>query len=129
MTTALNDRIAEAQGWRRTVTGNKLKGVFIFWRNPEGKPAIRPDFTGTLEGLAGMMRELQEDQHRKEKALLRRPDVYLHWSWRYVPQEKVYACDLRNQSGYRHRTFDSPDDRPGDCVGEAYMSVFDKEEP
>ena len=122
-----NSRIALVKGWTYIPLADRV-GSFVQrfgtgWRNPKGEPATRPDFTGTLEGVAGLLRQLQEDQHRKEKALRRRPDVYLHWSWRYVPQEKIYACDLRNQSGYRHRSFDSPDDRPGDCVGEAYMSV------
>lgn len=31
---------------------------FTHWRNPEGKPARRPDYVGTLEGLAGLMREI-----------------------------------------------------------------------
>ena len=127
----INDRIAIAKGWtygeELRISSRKMGYVPTHWCNPEGKPAMRPDFTGTLEGATGMLRELQEAQHRKKKALRRRPDVYLHWSWRYVPQEKVYDCDLRNQSGYRHRVFESPVDRPGHCVGEAYMSVFGKE--
>lgn len=131
----INDRIALARGWTWHTEAmcyaqsNRVwvPDSYTHWTDPTDIIKECPDFVGTLEGVNGMLRELQEDQYRKEKALLRPPDVRLHWSWRYVPQEKVYACDLRNQSGYRHRGFESPDDRPSDCVGEAWMSVFGKD--
>lgn len=135
----LNRRIAKAKGWKWS--NKRLSFVKGYngalstaprcntnWLNPEGKPAIRPDFTGTLEGVSGMLRELQEKQYRKERALPHPPDVRLHWSWRYLPQEKVYRCTLKNQGCGRYILFESPEDRPGDCVGKAYMSVFGKEE-
>ncbi|GAI14619.1 unnamed protein product [marine sediment metagenome] len=99
----VNDRIAKAKGWTYIVTGNQLIGIFIFWRNPEGKPAHRPNFTGTLEGVAGMMRELQ-DWNLKPCG-----QGWLYW--RTVPEETHFV----------------PENNLGICVGEVWISQHEKE--
>lgn len=112
MTTDLNDRIAIAKGWARIVTGNQLAGVFIFWRNPEGKSAHRPNFVGTLEGLAGMLRELYEHDSL--------------WEIGFITINDGLQCCLYRKDG-SDRYYWAPWSRLGDCVGEAYLSVFGKE--
>lgn len=119
----LNSRIAIAKGWKR---GKKrlsfVKGYNgplstaprfnTNWRNPEGKPAIRPDFVDTLEGLAGMMRELGHA-----------------WVW-YFDERILKWCCYRRYHDSRVGTggqFQSDPEHPGDCVGEAYMGILGKE--
>ena len=128
-----NARIALAKGWRRvSYDDERIKDaqgnfLYFYWGSSSGiMQAELPDWAGTLQGIAELLRELQENQYRKEKALRRIPDILLRWSWRYVPQEREYACEFRNQSGYRHTSFTSPVDHPGDCVVDAYLSVFEK---
>jgi hypothetical protein len=62
MTTDLNDRIAKAKGWSYEEVEYHIGKPFVskWWHNPEGKPAIRSDFIGTLEGLAALIRDLND---------------------------------------------------------------------
>lgn len=113
----LNDRIAIAKGWRwkkllATVRGYEALGTH--WRNPKGRPALRPDFTGTLEGVAGMLWELG------------------NWEWLPTTKERAWYLPRRDEitenwicmPHQRDRPmFISGLDRPGDCVGDAYLSM------
>ena len=130
MTTDLNDNIAIAKGWAYEDVEYHIGGPFIDrqWINPEGEPAMRPDFTGTIEGVAGMMRELNKPRSIWDKTH--------RWSFywdrlakEFVCEEKIYVPEagpaFRIQTG---RSFFSPGDRPGDCEGEAWLSVFGKDE-
>ena len=103
----INERIALAKGWSTI----------------QVRIGALPNFVGTLEGVAGLMRELQEEQDRKNEARLYRTDARLIWSWTYLPDKKEYLCILENEVGYEYEAFVSPSDRPGDCVGNAYLSM------
>ena len=145
---SLNDRIALAKGWRRacyrqrTPHPNRCEkelgpwcetcplNSWAEWIDPAGKPTIRPDFVGTLEGLAGLMRELNQKTF---------PHCY--WTWGYDPNPDWFpgwnryvdeGCVGQELGRYYVErgtqntsviNFESPPDRPGDCVGEAYLSV------
>ena len=118
---SLNDRIALAKGWRHTE--KPLKALWFgylgrkspkfapltYWRNPEGEPAIRPDFVGTLEGVAGLMRELGSE-----------------WDWGWDSMKR-WCCWHGFDYRFADLVFFSPADCPGDCVGDAWLSVFGKE--
>ncbi len=83
-----------------------------------------PDFTNTLEGVAGMMWELNEHQKTNPLPFL----ANYRWSWKWVPEESAYLCKKADGGGsWEYPLCYSPKDRPGDCVGDAYMSVFGKE--
>jgi len=131
----LNDHIAEAKGWtwseERLSFVKGYDGAFSTaprfntnWRNPEGKPALRPDFTGTLEGVSGMLRELNA-----------RAGYRQYWVWGVntkglidAPRDAYYCARHGTASHNMYlESFWSPPDCPGDCVGEAYMSVLGKE--
>lgn len=116
----INDRIAKAKGWKverkdaLDLHGQPLvwKGQECYredWYDPDGQYQgdRPPDFTGTLKGLAGMLRELGG-----------------HWVWGWGADELVCS---RGENCGSDEYFCSPPDRPGDCVGDAYMSVFGKE--
>jgi len=80
-----------------------------------------PDFVGTLEGLAGLMRELNENAY---------PDC---WEWGYCPpddEEEQYAhyyIELREPWEHCLADFESLPDQPGHCVGEAWLSMENEE--
>jgi len=111
----LNSRIALAKGW--AWDEELLKALWFgylgrplpkftpltHWHNPEGKPAVRPDFVGTLRGVSGMLRELGNE-------------------WQYGACILGFAC-FRGLHAGPDEFFTSPDDCPGHCVGEAWMSV------
>lgn len=137
MTIDINDQIAEAKGWTRVYVRSaicgwvgcektagpscetcelKLKGdqpwlaracIGIEWIDPKAETRRRPNFTGTLEGMAGMMRELGPE-----------------WEWCY--NGLVWEC-YRGLNCGSDEYFTSPDARPGHCVGEALLSVLRKE--
>lgn len=125
--TDLNSRIALAKGWTwddevlyfltkapvpfHIRSMEEYPGDYntTHWVNPKREPAMRPDFVGTLEGMSGMLWELGEEWTLH-------PDPPNRWLlWR---DEFVYGIV---------QTFDSPREKLGDCVGDAYMSVFGKE--
>ncbi|HUV93894.1 MAG TPA: hypothetical protein VMX14_03570 [Anaerolineae bacterium] len=126
-----NARIALAMGWTwdekpwlRTKPGaipqydkwldeDLIEKEITHWLNPEGKPAMRPDYVGTLEGVAGLMRELGH-----------------HWKWGWNGFEWVCFRELSYDPDDPYdpdEWFRSPDDRPGYCIGDAWMSVFGNE--
>lgn len=118
----LNDRIARAKGYTHEGRLN-WHPVVRAWFRPDGTYQGKvPDFTGTLEGVAGMLRELNEKAY---------PNT---WAWTYEARwpgetlSECYAMTLIEPWGHGTTDFVSPVDRPGDCVGDAYMSVFGKEE-
>lgn len=132
----INDRIAERKGWTwDTETAYLLtKPPVPFrvlamnepheyettrWVNPEGKPAVCPDFTGTLEGMSGLLWELGPQ-----------------WAWGpwyggWNNQPNVWTCFEKNHQvldeGRESHSFFSSKDRPGDCVGKAWLSIFGKD--
>ena len=90
------------------------------WRDPQGYWRALPDYVGTLEGMAGLMRELNEKAYPS------------YWEWGYCPvnERGLYAhyyIQRRASNGRRVAKFESPADRSGDCVGDAWLSVFEKE--
>ena len=106
-------------GWGR-LDLSRLSPDVGEWRNPQGEPAMHPDFVGTLEGVAGMLSELNSLRGQC-------------WVWIVNPEggtgtqytiENPASCFRIDATAplYPPR-FDSPRDRPGDCVGEAYLSM------
>lgn len=125
MTRAINDRIALAKGWTWTGHLSPLPeqcNYYSEWLNPRGRVDFRPDFVGTLEGVAGMMRELNEREQ---------PPMY--WTWGYcpleetVPQSPCYIVTRHYGQVYCTVRAHSNPDRPADCIGEAWMSEIGKE--
>ena len=119
----LNDRIAKAKGWewleraerrpRHSISGIVFPERMCHWRKPDGSlTSYRPDFTGTLEGLVRLMQGLGSD-----------------WGWGWW--HSSWICFEKNHrtldEGRKLRSFFSPDYEPGDCVGSAWLSVFDTE--
>ena len=101
--------------------------IYTHWSDPSGTYRELPDYVGTVEGLAGLMRELQQEQDRRDNL-----NPYVHmdggaiWFWRYFARRKEYLCISENEFDRTyHAGFSSPEDRPGDCVGEAYLSMFE----
>lgn len=123
----LNDRIAKAKGWTYhewyeeaglPETRSEIP-LHTHWRNPSYQIAPRPDFTGALRGVAGMLRELNEHEHKD-----RITSYSLYWS---LPEHKWFVMEKAHLTDVTYNIWWSPKDRPGDCVGEAWMSVFGKE--
>ena len=127
---ALNDRIAKAKGWvwgetERLLPHHRL-GHFppntTQWCNSEGNPAMRPDFAGTVEGVAGMMRDLQERETPESV-----PDY--DWALRWNPLFQLW--DMWAVGGSSHKrlvVFQSRKEEGfGVAVGRAYLFVFGKE--
>ena len=120
-----NDRIALAKGWRwqpASVIELNPPGEINFactdhWIDVEGN--IRsdvPDFVGTLEGVSGMLWELG------------------NWEWLPMTKERAWWLPQSIQDQITEHficlphqriqpIFISPVDRPGDCVGEAWLSM------
>jgi len=135
--TDLNARIALANGWVRvcsrtwlcdSIGCKKEEGEACQvcdysredWTDPEGQKDDPPDYVGTMGGVAGMMRELNEAA---------KPDW---WDWAYFAGDsellrKRYYVVRRTPTYEVLAVFKSPSDRPGDCVGDAWLSVFEKE--
>ena len=86
-----NARIALAKGW-------SMAQVQI---------GARPDFVGTLEGVAGMLRELGSE-------------------WQCGAHNMGFAC-FRGLNAGPDEFFASPHTRLGDCVGDAWLSEHGKE--
>ena len=102
----LNDRIAKAKGWKPRPADYPYRPAL--WEKPDGAVTVsRPDFTGTLEGATGMLRELGPD-----------------WDWNWDGTK--WVCSRGLNCG-PDEYFWSSIDHPGDCLGEAWMSVFGKE--
>ena len=89
----------------------------------KGEPAGFCNYTGMLTGVAGLMRELNEDVYPDE------------WKWSYSraggsePDNwpASYLMARIGPWGESKEYFESAPDRPGDCMGAAWLSVFEKE--
>jgi len=111
-----NARIALANGWTwhkhdfflAPDFGN-LPELRTHWLDSEGEPAMVPDFVGTLEGVSGMLRELHEAGRR--------------CSWSYNIHTHKYICIEDTEFFDDDVIAESPEDHPGDCVGDAWLSV------
>jgi len=116
VTDTLNSRIALCKGltyegrpnWHSTVRA---------WFRPDGTYQGKvPDYVGTLAGVAELMRELNELRNQND-------DRRFFW-WRYNAYVEEYQCGCEHLEiiarSSRHR--------PGDCVGEAWLSMFGKKE-
>jgi len=121
-TTDLNSRIALAKGWTWHEESFFLAPDFgtlpelrTHWLVPildgerYAEPGIPPDYVGTLEGLAGLMREMAEAGR--------------YCSWGYDIHTRMYNCIEDTEFFDDELMAESPPDRPGDCVGEAYLSM------
>ena len=129
-----NARIVLAKGWTWHKHDFFLAPDFgnvpelrTHWLDSQGEPAMLPDFASTLKGVAGMMRELI--RHAKAH------DEYWVWgydddAWPNHDYDRCYYCAKQGLSIHKSQplpVFLSPEDRPGHCVGDAYLSVFGKE--
>lgn len=125
--TDLNSQIALRKGWTWDEQGESVTyqvGIMwaddiAHWQDPEGRWAMGvPDYVGTLEGVAGMLRELNELRDQSG-------DRRWFW-WSYSPYLNEYQCGTE-----LFRLFPilarSNKDRPGDCVGDAWLSEHGKE--
>jgi len=114
MSNDLNSRIAIAKGWQRTP---------IVWIDPDGHIAFRPDYVGTLEGVAELMRDLNERAGKNHQS----------WEWGYngdFTTERTfwYHCQRRDAEYKPLSAFVSRANWPTHCIAEAWLSVFEKEE-
>ncbi|MFH1484683.1 MAG: hypothetical protein ABIH46_01305 [Chloroflexota bacterium] len=127
-----NSRIALAKGWTwldipemaEDAEGYAVSPlVLTHWRNPAGKPELLPDWTGTLEGMAELMRELNERAKARSQ----------HWVWGSNVGGLVsgprdgYYCAKHGLGGDYFKWFWSDKEHPGDCVDDAWLSVFEEE--
>lgn len=121
----LNTRIALAMGWRvERRPALDFRGQPIVWRgqecykedwyDPDGqyKGHHPPDSVGTLEGATGMLRDLNETVSSPEH----------RWVWGWSKELQCYFCELMDGHGGTDVSYDSAKDKPGDCVGEAYLA-------
>lgn len=113
--TDLNSQIAFKKGW----TWNEELHICSadrgyapsHWRDPEGEPAVRPDFVGTLEGMSELMRDLCE--------------TGLRFRWYWVegpstdPSAKQFVC---YSPDFLYLTR-SPFEHSGVCLGEMWVKV------
>ena len=94
----INDRIALAKGW-------KWRPKAQMYVSPNGSlyaDAV-PNYVGTLEGVSGMLRELGPK-----------------WVWGWDGIDMICYREPNPSLG---EWFTSSVTCPGDCVGEAYMSI------
>lgn len=124
----LNTRIAFSKEWtygeELHISSREMGYMPTHWCNPEGTPATRPDFTGTLEGVAGMMSNLNS---RAGECWVWMVDAEGETGTQYMQENPAHCFRIDSSAPLHGPRFDSPADRPGDCVGEAWMSVFRKE--
>ena len=107
-----NALIALAKGWHRvSYDDERLKDaqgefLYFYWISSSGvMQAELPDYVGTLKGVAGMMHEL------KDWNLKPCGSGWLYW--RTVPEKTHFV----------------PQNDPGRCVGEVWLSEIGKEAP
>lgn len=130
---SLNARIALAKGWtwhKETLLYEVRTGSYkdhpslivtetgqTHWKDATGIARRLPDWVGTLAGVAELMRELEHE------ATIQHGDCWnLTYNW--PMQQWEY---WRYGADHNVETYTSPDDRPGDCVADAWLSVFGKE--
>lgn len=115
-----NERIALARRWTWQEQADAAfyvgghKHGFTHWRNPDGKPLDVPDYVGTLEGVSEMLRGLN-DWERSIGSIKR-------WYITHVPNG--FTCQRRIGVEV-WESYTSKE--PGDCVGDAWLSMFGKE--
>ena len=117
----LNSRIALRKGWKLRPADYPYRPTL--WQKPDGTVAVFvPDYVGTLKGMAGMMQELNE--HAKAYG------QYWWWgqnSYRLVDAPRDSFICVRHglvaHTLFLVPWFWSDPKRPGDCVGDAYLSV------
>ncbi|MFH1484684.1 MAG: hypothetical protein ABIH46_01310 [Chloroflexota bacterium] len=134
-----NSRIALAKGWTWTETEGDAwvwsdkHQMFLdpssrqdrkqsHWFNSYGLRETIPNWTGTLEGMAELMRELNEHAKAHNQYWAWRPNVDGLVSW---PRDGYY-CAKHVLGGDYFKLFWSDEEHPGDCVSDAYLSVFEE---
>lgn len=131
---SISDRVALAKGWKLSkwyedpdVPETRSETpLHTHWYNPAMCLADRPDYVGTVAGLAELMQDLQSR---------RKPMSQWTWYWndkkkRFVMRHAAWLPRLPQALWFRkqiHAVFYSPKDQPGLCVGKAWLSVFGKE--
>ena len=111
----VNERIALAKGWIRLAEPQLASAAiddFTSFAHPKtGRPAQLPDWVGTLEGVAELLKELSVGRCS---------------TWCLIPIDGAgWRCaNLRTLSS--DRRFMAPLDQPGECVAKAYLSVHEK---
>ena len=117
-----NARIALAQGWTyRVIDPSAPASTYglheseppehpglAYWYDPQNRHCPLRDWVGTLEGVAELMRELGSE-------------------WERGAHKMGFAC-FRGLNAGPDEFFTSPHTRLGDCVGDAWLSVFEKED-
>lgn len=125
MPETLNARIALARGWRRVSYDDETQKELFYWVSSNGiMQAKPPDHVGTLAGVAELMAKLNE--HAEEDR------QYWWWGQNVHPlvdaPKDAFICIRHGiYNLFLEPWFSSDPDRPGDCVGMAYLSVFGKE--
>ena len=123
-----HDRIAKAKGWtygeELHISSREMGYMPTHWRNAEGVLAVRPDFTGTLEGMAGLLSNLNS---RPGECWVWMVDAKGGTGTQYMQENPAHCFRIDSSAPLHGPRFDSPRERPGDCVGAAWMSVFGKE--
>ena len=144
--TDLNSEIALAEGWTwveelyiqikpiatphygRWLDEDLIEKETTHWLSPDGKPAMCPNYVGTTEGIAMMLQKL----HYWHMYWVAVADT---WHMLTTPREKVtrhgagaWICKrYRDGIGVADDFFTSPFEKPGHCVGEAYLAKLRKE--
>ncbi len=121
----LNARIAIAKGWMWIE--DVAPGEW-HWRSPTQKAYYHPPlFVDALAGVAELMRELNVKARKDEQ----------YWWWGQNAKRLVDAprdAFICVRHGVALHTlflipwFWSPKGHPGDCIGDAWLAVFEKEE-
>lgn len=125
-----NARIALCKGW--TWTGKLAPlpeqcNYYSEWLDPTGRVDFLPHYVDSLAGCAELLWELNERAAKRGE----------WWDWSYCTDmwpirdfNTGYRCAKKTSTVLAPLflpVFLSPDDRPGDCIGEAWMSVHGKE--
>ena len=122
LTRTINLRIALAKGWI-WVEEIKIPGAtyYAHWEDTSGQWKHIPDWTWTLAGLVELMRELQS----RRKPMSQWAWYWNEWKQRFVMRHTRFSLTFRRKV---HAVFYSDAAHPGDCVGDAWLSVFEKED-
>ena len=111
----LNARIARLKGWSQYGSPDDVTKC---WQDEKGTIRDLPNWTGTLDGIKVLMRELQENAS---------PGTHWFWGW-YIPTQLFEVGLLAGRTLYTVGEFHSPFEKPGECVGMAYVSMKEKKE-
>jgi len=116
-----NDRIAIAKGWILRPADYPYRPAL--WQKPDGSVAVsHPNFTGTQQGVDGMMRELNQTKAEDAKP-------YYNWSlqWSALFQIRDFYGEDEITGERRVQFQSTKKEGSGIAVGKAYVSVFGKE--